>query len=501
MRDDGLNAKNPLSGTTLPMHQAQFGASLGGAIARDRTFFFGNGEHRALDQTGLTTISDANIAAINARLAAVGYQGPDVVTGIYRNPVDSTNVFGKVDHRAGDRDQFSVRYGLYDVTSLNSRGAGGLSAPSASAGLDSRDQTVSLSNTFVLSERTVLETRAQVTHSDLLAPPTDPVGPAVAISGVASFGTSSSSPTGRLNTLYQVVNNVSHQSGAHAVRAGVDVIYNADRVTYPRAARGSYAFSSLANFLAGVYNNAGFTQTFGVSEVRQGNPNLGLYVQDEWKATPDLTLNLGLRYDLQWLETIDVDRDNVAPRVGAAWVPLPSRRTVLRGSAGLFFDRVPLRAVANALLSASNTTDLTNLQQTSIALSPAQAGAPVFPAILGDVVPTVTLVNLTTMDHGLQNAWSRQASAEIEHQIGARSTVSVGYQYLRGIGLLMSVNQNVPSCVATGTNNGCRPNPAYANNSQYSAAGASSYHALLVSLTQRPPRGASTACRTRCRPP
>src|SRR6187431_758570 len=50
----------------------------------------------------------------------------------------------------------------------------------------------------------------------------------------------------------------------------------------------------------------------------------------------------------------------------------------------------------------------------------------------------------------------------------------------------MSVNQNVPSCVATGTNNGCRPNPAYANNSQYSAAGASSYHALLVSVTQRP---------------
>ena len=63
----------------------------------------------------------------------------------------------------------------------------------------------------------------------------------------------------------------------------------------------------------------------------------------------------------------------------------------------------------------------------------------------------------------------------------------------------MSVNQNVPSCVAAGTNNGCRPNPTYANNSQYSAAGDSSYHALLVSLTQRAAAGASTACRTRCR--
>ena len=67
--------------------------------------------------------------------------------------------------------------------------------------------------------------------------------------------------------MYQVVNNLSHQAGAHAVRAGVDFLYNDDIITYPRAVRGSYTFSSLANFLNGVYNNAGFTQTFGVSQV------------------------------------------------------------------------------------------------------------------------------------------------------------------------------------------------------------------------------------------
>jgi len=50
--------------------------------------------------------------------------------------LDSTNFLGKVDHQFNGRDQFSVRYSLYDVTSTNSRGAGGLSAPSASAGLD-----------------------------------------------------------------------------------------------------------------------------------------------------------------------------------------------------------------------------------------------------------------------------------------------------------------------------------------------------------------------------
>ena len=208
-------------------------------------------------------------------------------------------------------------------------------------------------------------------------------------------------------------------------------------------------------------------------------------MQDEWSATPSLTLNLGLRYDLQYLDTITRDSNNVSPRAGFAWTPLASRRLVVRGSAGLFFDRVPLRALANALLSAGNTTDLANLRQTGISLSPTQAGAPVFPNILAAPVASVTLVNLTTMQRDLQNAYSRQASLEVEQQLGRRATMSLGYSYLRGKQLLLSINQNVPSCVAAGTNNGCRPISTYANNSQYSSDGRSTYHALLVSFTER----------------
>jgi outer membrane receptor protein involved in Fe transport len=250
--------------------------------------------------------------------------------------------------------------------------------------------------------------------------------------------------------------------------------------------RGSYAFSSLANFLAGIYNNGGFTQTFGASEVSQTNPNLAMHVQDEWKLTPRITLNVGLRYDLQFLETINTDTNNISPRLGVAWSPFDSRRTLIRASGGLFFDRVPMRALANSVLSAGNTPDLGNLRQIGVSLSPTQAGAPSYPNILQDIVPSVTPVNLTTMDRDLQNAYSRQASVEVERQLATRATISVGYQYLRGLNLLMSINQNVPTCVASGTNNGCRPNPTYGNNSQYSAAGESNYHGLHVSFTQRP---------------
>ena len=484
-RDDSMNAKNALSGTKLPMNQRQYGASMGGPFARNRTFYFANIEQRRLDQTGLTTILPASVALIDARLQAVGYPGSPIETGNYSNPVDTTHFLAKLDHQVSNRDQLSVRYSLYDVLSENARGAGALNAPSASAGLDNLDQSIAFSNTLTLSHRTVNETRLQFVRGNLKALPTDPIGPAVSIAGVASFGTLSGSPHARFNSLIQAVSNLSHQAGAHALRTGVDFIYNDDTITYPRSVRGAYTFSSLTNFLIGTYNNAGFTQTFGESVVEQTNPNVGVYVQDEWKVQPSLTVNAGLRYDVQLLETINTDTNNVSPRVGFAWTPTGSRRTVVRGSAGLFYDRVPLRAIANAILSAGNTTDLNQLHQIGISLSPNQAGAPLFPNILPAPVPSVTLVNLATMDRGIQNARSTQAGVEVEHQIGNTGTVSIGYQYARGDGLIISINQNVPTCVASGTNNGCRPNPNYANNSQYSSEGESNYHSMHVSFVQR----------------
>ena len=182
-RNQRFNAANPLSNTKLPLTQAQYGASLGGPVIQDRTFYFANFEQRSLNQSGLITIAPANVAAINAHLAAVGYQGEQIATGLFPNPVHNTNFLGKVDHQFSGKDQFAVRYSLYDVHSNNSRGAGALSAATASAGLDDTDQTLAVSNVATLSAHTVNETRGQFTNSTLSALPTDPIGPAVSISG------------------------------------------------------------------------------------------------------------------------------------------------------------------------------------------------------------------------------------------------------------------------------------------------------------------------------
>lgn len=490
LRNQRLNAANALSRSTLPLTQAQYGVSAGGPAIHKRTFLFGNYEGKQLNQNGVVTIAPTSIAQINARLKSIGYPGPQIATGIYPNPVRTHNAFGRLDHRFSPRDEFNIHYNLYTVAADNSRGAGGLSAITGATALHDTDHSIAVSNIAILSAKTVNETRGQYTHSNLAAPPNDPIGPAVSISGVASFGTLSGSPRGRVNNLFEIVDNVAHQAGSHSLRAGGDFLYNDLKITFPQSARGSYSFSSLANFLAGTYNASGFTQSFGNPIVKQGNPNLGIYMQDEWRLSPSFTLNAGLRYDLQFLKSITTDANNISPRIGFAWSPFQNDQTIVRGSFGLFYDRVPLRALSNALQSSGNTTSINSSTFVTVNVSPTQAGAPVFPDTLNSL-PAGVLVNFTTMDPHLQNAYAEQASLQVEQQLSKQSSFSLSYQHVRGLKLIASVNLNTPTCVASGNNNGCRPNATYGNNKQYQGAADSYYDGLSASFVQRPSRWGS----------
>jgi hypothetical protein len=493
-RNQAFNASNPLTHVTLPLTQTQYGASLGGPIIKGKTFYFANFEQRILNQAGnpVITISPANVTTINNRLTTTGFSGPLISTGEYSNPVHNVNLLGKVDHSFSSRDQFSARYSLYDVHATNSRGVGGLSTVSAAAGLSDLDQTVAVSNVYTISSRTVNETRGQFTNSNLLAPPNDAIGPAVSISGVASFGRLSASPTGRLDRLFEGVDNVSHQAGAHALRAGADFLYNDLTITFPQTLRGSYAFSSLATFLTGLTGTyTTFTQSFGNPVIPQQNPNIGFYGQDEWKVRPGLTLNAGVRYDLQFLKSIATDTNNVSPRIGLAWSPFGLSGTVVRASFGIFYDRVALRPLANALLSGGNTTNVSQVQLLNTTLNFGQTGAPKFPNVLS-APPAGVPISFSTMDANIPNAYSEQASLEVEQQMGKRGTLSVNYQHLRGVGLIVDVNLNTSTCSsAVDPVNLCRPNPAYQNNKQYFPGAASQYDGLSVSYVQRPVRWGS----------
>ena len=483
LRNQRLNAYNPLSGSRLPLTQGQYGASLSGPVKKDRTFLFGNFEEQRLNTDGIVTISPANAVQVNARLNAVGYAAPPLPVGsgpttLYPTTLHTDTLFVRADHRFRQADQFNIRYSSYRLSSLNARGAGGLASVSYGTSVYDTDQTVAVSNIADLSARTFNETRSQFSYDNLNAPPNDEIGPTVSISGVAQFGRFSSSPTARLNYLYEAVDNLVMERGTHTFKTGVDFLFNADTITFPMSLRGSYSFSSLASFLSGQYNNGGYTQNFGTPAVQQNNPNVGFYVQDEWKVTASFVVNAGLRYDLEFLRTVNTDKNNVSPRIGFAWSPYANRHTVVRGSYGLYYDRVPLRPLANALLSAHNTADPNQAALLSYTFTPGQPGAPSFPNVAA-VPPAEAVLNYATLNPNIQTPYSQQVSVGIEQQIASLGTLGISYQHLRGLHLIGVRNLNIEP-------EGSRPDPTRGNVKTYDSSFDSSFDGLEVSLQERP---------------
>lgn len=482
LRNQRLNAANALSQSTLPMTQGQYGATLSGPVRRNRTFFFANYEARRLNTDGIITIAPAQAAAINTRLNAIGFTGPRLTVGIgpttlYPTTVHTDTAFLRGDHRFTNNDQFSLRYSYYRLDATNARGAGALADVSFGTAVRDTNHTVALSNIAILSPHLVNETRAQFTYDSLAAPSNTQNSPAITISGVATFGRFSSSPTARRNDLYEAVDNLVLQRGAHTFKTGLDFLFNRDTITFPMSIAGNYTFASLAAFQASTTGYSTYVQNFGTPTILQNNPNIGFYVQDEWRAASSFTLNLGLRYDLQFLKTIHTDTDNLSPRIGLAWFPFANNRTVLRASYGLFFDRIPLRALANALLSANNTTDPAQGRLLQYSYVPTDTGAPSFPNV--SVAPNPgSKISYALMNPGLQNAYSQQASLGIEQQLSHRSTLGVSYQHTRGLHLLTSYNTNINL-------DGSRPDPTRGNIKPYDSRFDSEYDGLSLSFAQR----------------
>ena len=483
-RNQRFDARNPLAPTKDLLTQAQYGGTIGGPIKLDRTFFFTNFEQTRRNYSAIMTIPPSNIATINNQLNLVGYKGPRVTTGVVPANFDTTNFFARVDHKLNDRNQLSARYSVYHITAENSRTVGGLNAVSRGSGLDDTDQTIEASNITTLDSRTLNEARFQYTNSRLGAPINDTIGPAVGISGVVNFGTATSSPLARDINLFEVVDNVSTQRGAHSPKAGVGFLYNRVNIVFPGAIQGVYAFTSLSNFLTGNYST--YQQAFGAPSQFQSNPNVGFFVQDEWRVRPNFTINAGLRYDLQFLPSpIQTDTNNFGPRLGFAYAP-GDRKTVMRASFGIFYDRIPLRATSNAL-------QRDGTKYVVVQFSPTQAGAPVFPNVLATQPSTfLTKPNITRIDPNIEVSYSEQANFQIERELPGNALISVGYLHLHALHIIASRNVNVPTVPASaGVPNLGRPDPNWGNIGRFEGAGDSYYNGMVVSFNKRAARWAN----------
>ena len=272
--------------------------------------------------------------------------------------------------------------------------------------------------------------------------------------------------------MYQVVNNLSHQRGAHALRAGVDVLYNDDTITFPRAFRGALHVLVARQLPRRHLQQRRVHADLRRRRCRRRNPNVGLYAQDEWKrragadAQPGPALRPAVPRD---------DRHRHQQRLAARRLRLDAVASRQHGGARrrrpLLRPRAAARGGQRAALGRQHHRPRRPAadQRQPVAGAGRRAGVSRHPRGAGAVGHAGQ-----PHDHGPRHRRTRTRArpASKWNSSSARgSTVSVGYQYVRGRDLMMSINQNVPSCVAAGTNNGCRPNPAYANNSRYSSAG------------------------------
>ena len=189
--------------------------------------------------------------------------------------------------------------------------------------------------------------------------------------------------------MYQVVNNLSHQAGAHALRAGVDFLYNDDSITYPRSVRGAYTFSSLANFLSRHLQQRRLhadvrrerrrrrpTRTSASTCRTSGSASSSLTLNARPALRPAVPRDDQHRHE-QRVAARSASPGRRSPRGTRSCAAAPASSTIACRCA-----RWPTRCSRPATppISAS-------LRQIGVSLSPTQAGAPVFPNILPGVVP------------------------------------------------------------------------------------------------------------------
>ncbi|MEO7144209.1 MAG: carboxypeptidase regulatory-like domain-containing protein [Bryobacteraceae bacterium] len=450
LRNNDLDARNFFATGNFPYRQNQFGGSLGGPILHDKTFFFVNYEgtrirqgqtfndlvptaaQRNGDFSGLSTaIKDpltgapfpGNVIPANRVDPSTAYflqfipvpnSGPN--NFIYSAPFQSDSDQGnlRIDQRLGANDTL---FGRYSIDNLNAFNPGSFPDQGAyTQGL--RTQNAVISETHLFSPTVLNELRlgyARLKNSNLpiglgtnytekagingfeQTSLTFPGFPQLSITGLTGINGQTYKPIINPTNTYEIVDSVSITRGAHNIKIGTDLRKYDLSSTNSANSRGNFSFSGkysgygFADFLSG-YPSSG-ARSFPRNFFGEYETRYHFFAQDDWKVSSKLTLNLGLRYELNlqptsklgqsadfdfvnddWiastykgninLTTQQVaqfaypvyqnmiktaaqaglpnkllynDYKNFAPRLGFAWRPFSDNRTVVRGGYGIFY--------------------------------------------------------------------------------------------------------------------------------------------------------------------
>ncbi|MEK6333738.1 MAG: TonB-dependent receptor [Acidobacteriota bacterium] len=488
-RDESLNAnswRNNQEGVArLPLQQHIPGFTLSGPVviprlfdSKDRTFFFTAYEYDTLlDSTLIEALvpvdqnqrfplpAPTNFAeqrdetASSPALKAANGVAPFVSS--LSTPQQSHTFTTRIDHKFTDMHNGSFLWQLGRLNNLRQFGGGKRLAETLIARTRNTD-AFSYSDNYVLSARAVAQTRFQFSR---LTPAVAAAGgsniPVVLISikdslalnsGTLVAGTSTSGATDRSETRYQFQEIFAYVRGAHSMKFGGDFQRIKSTFIDLSDASGTWNFDSAGDFLANLPSR--YRQNFLTSST-QRNSYAGLYAQDEWRLRPNLMISYGLRFEN---ESIVRDWNNWGPRFAFAYDPFATGKTVIRGGAGIFYNRALLRTIDDFTLGAQqlffDTDALTNAT-THQKLSSAEQRAFIasnlrFPQVLtvdSRLVEQFGLLNsgfTRRLDPRLRIPESYQTNLGFERQVSRNLVVEANYTWNRGLHLWREFNVNAP---------------------------------------------------------
>jgi Carboxypeptidase regulatory-like domain len=418
-RDAVFDARNAFASVKPPEQRRYYEGSLTGPVGHSKkTTFLLSMEQDDDDQQAIVFAQDT--------------QG--IIQENVANPTRHFFGSGRVFHNLANGDQFWTAYS-YEHQTTDNQGVGGNVLPEAGSNAHSQEHEINVSYLHVFSPRWLNQLRFLVGYNDRITTSLNS-NPQLIVSG-AFTGGGAQADAKRTESHFDGTDIVSYANGKHELKFGIDIpdISRRGADDYTNRA-GTYTFASLVDYQAGKPSTY-LVQT-GQGRAVFLEKVLSAFVEDNVRLRPNFSFSLGMRY--YWQNFFHDVPANFAPRFGFAYAPTQNSKTVIRGGAGMFYDRSGPRPIADLLHF--NGVNLLRF----IVNNPTY---PVTPSSLVGLPASVVV-----LDPRAQLPHTVQYSIGLERQLAKKSTLSATYVGSRGVDLFRSIDANAPlSDFST------RPNP------------------------------------------
>ncbi|MBI2821441.1 MAG: TonB-dependent receptor [Acidobacteria bacterium] len=537
-RNSALDARNffDREANPPPFKRNQFGFTVGGPIKPDRTFFFGSyeGLRQRLSASNVIRVPDTEARAgrlpsgpvtipplIKKYLDAMPLpngrifnDGTGEFLGTQSIPVDEDYFMVKVDQQLGSADSFYVRYTIDDATQINPR-----PFPQFSVDLVTRYQYLTIEENKIISPALLntfrfafnrsnggSQNRATTADASLsLIPLPDALAPQTDIPALSQFGTSFIGDRAVAQNVFQFTDKLSYVVGRHSIKTGVDIFRIQQNGFSAFLKHGQVRYNSYQDFLEGRI----FTWQFlvpGTGTIRGFRQNdFASYVTDDIKVNPNLTVNLGLRWEFVTPPTevtgrianlrdvfhdteptigdpfFRISKINLDPRIGIAWDPFGTAKTALRAGWGIFHQQ------ATPILWNVSIMQMPPYQVR------AQIVRPPLPPPATSSGPSTANPSPTEFD--VKTPDMMQYNFTVQQQLWGGTVLSASYAGSRGVHLSGVQNYNIAKFDVLPDGRKFWPvgaprfNPAFAAMELRTFGGNSSYNSLQLRLNKRFSRG------------